>query len=474
MNWNFHQSQNNLYLSSNPNNINSLLWHPSSNTAYPIQQQTTTLSPVNCRFYGSARGCRNGNRCQYNHNNPHLIPFCKYHTTINGCRYSSNCKFRHELNHTQIHQNNINNSQPYPSLDILEPNSNPYENNHEIVMENSKFELKTQSIPIVNELYELCKAPLTDRYINFQYPIKLNHHQFAIVPTKDAEDKESSPYYSDGIYAYDINTNDWNKIMNYPKNITTVRHGAVFHEESNCIYIVNRNRVNTQKSKLLQFDLETQTMTIVLKNVEGFGTYPGLVSLGDEIHIFGVPGTHGIYDCNKNTLIYQKLPEGYAIHRRCVVYLKTKHVILIFAYYTNKIYLYSLSTHKWIEKDIDTKERLTNINIAATCDDKYIIVIHDRRISVLDVDTNVLLRSNIEDECLRYSLKVIVMVDQRKTGLVASGFVRKYFDKLWPLDIVNMIRDWIMYESLYMLEDSMNPCEHKKITLDEIFKNVAI
>eukprot|EP01084_Bolivina_argentea_P207370 353816_1 len=59
---------------------------------------------INCKYYGSMRGCIYGNNCIYNHSNPNSVPLCHYY---NNCKYGNSCKFRH------INFNSIQQSQYY-------------------------------------------------------------------------------------------------------------------------------------------------------------------------------------------------------------------------------------------------------------------------------------------------------------------------------------------------------------------------
>eukprot|EP01084_Bolivina_argentea_P014508 27118_1 len=47
---------------------------------------------INCKYYGSMRGCRYGNNCRYSHSNPNDIPLCRYY---NNCQFGHNCRLRH-------------------------------------------------------------------------------------------------------------------------------------------------------------------------------------------------------------------------------------------------------------------------------------------------------------------------------------------------------------------------------------------
>ena len=64
--------------------------------------------------------------------------------------------------------------------------------------------------------------------------------------------------------------------------------------------------------------------------------------------------------------------------------------------------------------------------------------------------------------------RMIIMDDETRSDLLALGFMRNVFDELLPLDIMNMIRDWIKYEWLYLMEAG----KHSKIDLNEVFKDL--
>eukprot|EP01083_Nonionella_stella_P205773 749042_1 len=49
-----------------------------------------------CKAFGSAIGCRFGNRCRFRHNNPNSIPLCKYYTSSRGCYAGNTCHWRHD------------------------------------------------------------------------------------------------------------------------------------------------------------------------------------------------------------------------------------------------------------------------------------------------------------------------------------------------------------------------------------------
>eukprot|EP00483_Globobulimina_turgida_P010155 UN10174 len=51
---------------------------------------------VICKAFGSAIGCRFGNKCRFSHNNPNSVPLCKYYTSSHGCYARNTCHWRHK------------------------------------------------------------------------------------------------------------------------------------------------------------------------------------------------------------------------------------------------------------------------------------------------------------------------------------------------------------------------------------------
>ena len=50
---------------------------------------------LDCEWHGSAAGCRFGDQCTFNHNNPNSIKICKEYAAGLGCDYGDSCYCRH-------------------------------------------------------------------------------------------------------------------------------------------------------------------------------------------------------------------------------------------------------------------------------------------------------------------------------------------------------------------------------------------
>ena len=285
-----------------------------------------------------------------------------------------------------------------------------------------------------------------------------------MVLSKWADDEEGDEYYADGIYAYDTRINDWNKIIDYPDNLTTNSHTTLYHKGRNSIFILNA------QPQFLQFDLTTKTMKCLHENIEGFGSYPGLVLVDNNIHMIGRSGSehiHNIYNCKNSTIAPSVLPDkGYSFYTKSVTYLESKNIILIFDDEEDKIHEYSLSNHNWIERKVNIP--MYAPAIAATRDDRNIIVIGGENIFIYNVDENVFVKSKVKSPT-KTKCRAIIMDNVRDSDLLVFGYLKNAFDGLVPLDVMNMITNWIKYQDLHLIQNLDG--QHWKIDVAKILQS---
>eukprot|EP01084_Bolivina_argentea_P134403 237088_1 len=60
-----------------------------------MSEQSKQNSP--CKFYGSVKGCKFGDKCMKSHSQPHSVPLCKLYISSKGCRYGDKCYDRHKI-----------------------------------------------------------------------------------------------------------------------------------------------------------------------------------------------------------------------------------------------------------------------------------------------------------------------------------------------------------------------------------------
>ena len=69
-------------------------------TCFPTVMSYTQSGYPNCRFYGSAKGCKYGNNCNFSHNNPQSVPLCRNMQLYQSCSFGNQCSFRHQYYNT--------------------------------------------------------------------------------------------------------------------------------------------------------------------------------------------------------------------------------------------------------------------------------------------------------------------------------------------------------------------------------------
>ena len=299
------------------------------------------------------------------------------------------------------------------------------------------------------------------RFRFFPAPVKISDDEFVLVPSK------FQPYdVAEGIYAFNTKRNDWNKIMNYPKDCKPCSHSVLYDKDKRSIYIFNND------GKLLQFNLNEQKMEVVYQAIN-FGKYPGFILSNDKFHIFSCYD-HGVYDrINKSFTASSKWPLY-----KSALFLKSKNVILIFSEIaprrTSKVYLYSISKQQWTEKYVKRTHQGSTFVVAS--DDKYVIsfggyetpdgygnVEATRNISVYDVDNNKIYFSKIIcPDLMKVDAKAVIM-----TGNVLTlGYIRNGFDQSLPLDITKIIVQFVNEEYVHLIENKGS--HHWRIRVDQI------
>jgi len=84
-----------------------------------------------CKFYGSAKGCKNSEKCRFSHNNPYHTDKCLYFDAINGCMYGDDCYYRHSMSDLEE-----------PDIDCFFDASSSEEEEDEAEEENNEHEVE--------------------------------------------------------------------------------------------------------------------------------------------------------------------------------------------------------------------------------------------------------------------------------------------------------------------------------------------
>ena len=98
------------------------------------------MALINCKFYGSMVGCKNGVECRFSHSNPNSVPFCAFHPKT--CKYGIKCRRRH-IDY-KINEHGFVEYEPQSSYKQWLRDRNPFD-----------AKLKTSDIDINQQYYKL-------------------------------------------------------------------------------------------------------------------------------------------------------------------------------------------------------------------------------------------------------------------------------------------------------------------------------
>eukprot|EP01084_Bolivina_argentea_P214102 363538_1 len=59
-------------------------------------KSNSTKRNIVCRWYGTAVGCKKGDKCVFIHSDSsQAVPLCRYFSVSGNCRFGDKCHFRH-------------------------------------------------------------------------------------------------------------------------------------------------------------------------------------------------------------------------------------------------------------------------------------------------------------------------------------------------------------------------------------------
>ena len=190
------------------------------------------------------------------------------------------------------------------------------------------------------------------------------------------------------------------------------------------------------------------------------------------------------FDANQSWKKYRKLTKMKdelidSVSHSDMIYLHSRDSLVLFA--NNRFYEFSFKRRKWRKWKLTKIERYKGGAIVVTRDERYLILVRSRSISVVD----------IHDRRLYYDLdlkapswkkyRAILMNNDEINEKVIAGYIKLFYNDFEkaPLDVLNLMEMWLdKEESLYIVETKMmswgmgyggiEPNEHWKIDIKNI------
>eukprot|EP01084_Bolivina_argentea_P300847 518858_1 len=315
----------------------------------------------------------------------------------------------------------------------------------------------------------------------FDKPLLLNDNEFIIVP------QSYTGFRSDGIYKYNIDVNQWIKILRYPPDFTSSYHSICLDKENQLIYVCN------VEDKILTFDLNAkkQTQQELHLNV---GSHPKCIYINNMVHSIGGSGNNKHYIYNPKT---KEIKQKYEFHDfknislHYLVHLKNKKTLLLFGgkrrsdvfrIPSDFVYELCLSNNKWTKWHNKCPQKLSGFAAIPTYDDKKIIIFGGQNgkdynlddIFIYNIETNKIKKSSIK--CPVKGLCHVVKTYGRTDGeLLTFAFVNscwktKQFENLirnpLPTHLIKLIANWLYDEFVHLI--GFGSGQHWRISLNDI------
>eukprot|EP01084_Bolivina_argentea_P251776 422425_1 len=316
----------------------------------------------------------------------------------------------------------------------------------------------------------------------FSTPLILNNNEFILVTAKWINWKTCSTNKGDGIYKYNIQTNQWIKIFNYNEEFFCAAHGAtlvtpnIYAYSWDCrLFAIN---LNNNKVETLSTTMPPSSFPIIL-NING------------KLHVSGGASTryngHSIFDIENKSLNEIRQIDA-ALQVQSLLWIKSRHSIFLFGVKDNSLIMeeFSLCNNSWNRLNIYIPSNFTThlfyYNAVTTKNVDYCFIFggydldsgsYGDNISILEVKTMKFRNCNIK--CPKEGTFHAVMVNNEYSDkLLSCGFINQCFNssefnniQVLPHYLIKLIRTFVCTEFIHLLIEDEDG-SHWKINVDDI------
>eukprot|EP01084_Bolivina_argentea_P203696 347847_1 len=307
--------------------------------------------------------------------------------------------------------------------------------------------------------------------------VPISHSEFITVPYTHNANVPSECY----IQKYNSVTNKWTRLIKYSSNLQTSCNSVAFNKYTQEIYLFGIY------PKLIKIHLKTKQIKIIQTN-KSFGALPMSIIIDGTYHIIG--GTqnnkHLIWndDTEQFTEIYTFENWSTGLIFGSLIYIERKKMLLLFggidcatqseSLPQDSIYIYYINEQKWELLDIELELPLYAFGCVLTKDQKYVILLGGAKtneIHIFNTD-NMLFEDDMWscDEVMPYCPFIgqcIGTMSANRSYVLIIGYIRCYFGKLLPSEIIELIELWYSINYIHLIEFGENGT-HWKIDVNEI------
>lgn len=283
-----------------------------------------------------------------------------------------------------------------------------------------------------------------------------------------------------GIFAYDADSNEWTLIFEYPPNLKIDEHITYWNQQEYELVLCGKRYDALEDSDELScaltmiiIDFTTRQHDVVVMDRYRFDTEilesSSIAYINDEYHIIGGSAhSHSRWTPNFADIItVRDVNELYGVSLHGFVELKSARKCLLFGGYDyrseetrDSFWEYDIEHNRWKKLSMTLPKPLKQFGVVLTADERYIIVIGgtDQEDQCCDtiyiVDLKKMSIRESEVKSPQYSiLNACLYVDTREK-LATEGFVRECAEEMElyiPRDLRKMVGRWFAVQDIHLL-----------------------
>ena len=310
-------------------------------------------------------------------------------------------------------------------------------------------------------------GPMSD---SFSHPVKLNKNEFAVI--------KQQPYSSDYCNSsqYNIIERKWRYIKPEPieDQWSYVDTSVCLDDTANILYGFSRD---ISYGTLYALNLNNNKIN-KWKNTADISDGYRMMHVHKQLHLIGGWSKHH-YIFNEETNKFDIIQHVFDKEMTHFGLVKVSSRDIVLAVGGSEgfsprdlILCYNVLTKKWSELGVKLPTKLHKAACAVTGCERYVIILGGQTkynkgvtdsIYILDLLTMEMRASIISCPRKSYRFRAIIMDNERARNCIVFGFVRGLWKKeeyklmRYPPDyIIRLILSWFMYESLHLLDNSIN------------------
>ena len=192
---------------------------------------------------------------------------------------------------------------------------------------------------------------------SFTEPTWINTNEFILVPSK------TSSQDADGIYKFNIQTNEWSRILDYDSNLALDIRLSAYDRQKKELWLL----CGTHDGPLFIFDTKNKKLSPPFST--SFNTFHKLICVKHTLHeLFGLGlgNQHCIYDTKTTKLKkVHRLKYFEELYSHNPVHLKQQKMILVFggkndqgSFWSDSVYCYSIVDDQWSQLTVKLPKRI--------------------------------------------------------------------------------------------------------------------